>query len=79
MTIYKIGSPKSEVVRQIQKALSLYPDGIYGPLTAERVKEFQRSHGLKADGIVGPATLAKLLPSVTATAFHLKKSVRRID
>jgi len=79
MTIYKIGSPKSEVVRQIQKALSLYPDGIYGPLTAERVKEFQRSHGLKADGIVGPATLAKLLPSVTATVFHLKKSVRRID
>lgn len=77
-TIYKIGSPKSEVVKQIQRALNLFPDGIYGPLTAERVKSFQREHSLTPDGIVGPATLALLLPSVTASVMGLKRSKRRI-
>lgn len=75
--IYKQGS-RGEVVKQIQKALNLYPDGIYGRLTAERVKEWQQTHGLTADGIVGPVTLAKLLPTVAATTLKLKKSVRNI-
>jgi N-acetyl-anhydromuramyl-L-alanine amidase AmpD len=78
VTIYKIGS-RGAVVKQIQKALDLYPDGIYGPLTAERVRDFQRENGLTPDGIVGPATLAKLLPQTVATALRLKKSKRRID
>lgn len=73
MEIYKIGSPKSEVVRQIQIALHLYPDGIFGEITREAVMAFQKNNGLKADGIVGPATLAKLIPA------RLKKSKRRID
>lgn len=73
MVLYRKGSPKSEVVKEIQKALHLYPDGIFGVLTEEAVKEFQANNGLKADGIVGPATLAKLIP------FRLKKSKRRID
>ena len=77
-TIYKIGS-RGEVVKQIQRALNLYPDGIYGPLTKERVTQWQSEHGLTADGIVGPATLARLLPSVVATVLNLKKSKRRID
>ena len=72
MTLYKIGS-QGEVVRQIQKALHLYPDGIFGPLTEERVKQFQKEHGLTVDGIVGPATLAKLIPT------RLKKSKRMIN
>ena len=55
MEIYKIGS-RGEVVRQIQKALHIAADGIYGKLTAEAVTAFQREHGLKPDGIVGPAT-----------------------
>ena len=58
---YKIGS-RGEIVKQIQKALHLYEDGIYGINTEEAVKKFQASHGLKPDGIVGPATLAKLIP-----------------
>ena len=69
---YKKGS-RGEMVRQIQKALHLYPDGIFGPLTEERVKQFQNEHGLKVDGIVGPATLAKLIPA------RLKKSKRIIN
>ena len=40
MTLYKKGS-KGEVVKQIQKALHLYEDGIFGILTEEAVKEFQ--------------------------------------
>ena len=57
--IYKRGS-QGEVVRQIQKALYLYPDGIFGPLTEERVRQFQKENGMVVDGIVGEKTLAKL-------------------
>ena len=71
MVIYRKGS-KGEGVKQIQKALHLYPDGIFGILTEEAVREFQENNGLKADGIVGPATLAALIP------FRLKKSKRVI-
>lgn len=71
MELYKIGS-KGAVVKQIQQALHLYPDGIYGKQTAAVVAEFQKSVGLKPDGIVGPATLAKLLP------LRMKKSKRTI-
>ena len=71
MELYKVGS-KGEVVRQIQKALNLYPDGIYGPNTKEAVEWFQKKNGLKVDGIVGPATLTKLIPA------RFKKSKRQI-
>jgi len=73
MELYKIGSPKSAVVAQIQRALKIYPDGIFGKLTEEAVREFQTNNGLIVDGIVGPATLLKLLP------FRLKKSKRTIN
>ena len=78
MEIYKRNS-RGEVVKQIQKALNLWPDGIFGRLTEEKIREFQRDNHLTVDGIVGPATLAKLLPKVTASVFHLKRSKRRID
>ena len=73
MTIYKVGS-RGEVVKQIQKALGIYADGIFGKLTEERVKEFQKEHGLTVDGKVGPATLGKLL-----VRTGLKKSKRKIN
>ena len=72
MKLYKIGS-KGEDVVQIQKALHLYPDGVYGPLTREAVLTFQRENGLAADGVVGPATLVKLIP------LRFKKSKRKIN
>lgn len=71
MTLYKKGS-KGEIVKQIQKALHLYPDGIFGILTEEAVKEFQRATGLSVDGVVGPQTLAYLIP------LRMKKSKRFI-
>jgi peptidoglycan hydrolase-like protein with peptidoglycan-binding domain len=76
--IYKVGSPKSEVVKQIQRALNLYPDGMYGPLTRERVMQFQRENHLTPDGIVGPVTLARLLPKVAAEVLNIRKSRRTI-
>ena len=77
MEIYKVGS-RGEVVKQIQRALKLYPDGIYGRLTREAVMAFQKENGLTSDGIVGPATLAKLLPKAVSVAFSPKKSARTI-
>ena len=71
MTFYKRGSTGA-VVKQIQEALFLLADGIYGAMTEDAVKVFQRENGLTADGIVGPATLAKLIPQ------RLKKSERKI-
>ena len=54
------GSKGSEV-KELQYALSLIPDGIFGPVTEEAVKDYQQSHGLEADGIVGAATWKSLL------------------
>lgn len=71
MTLYRKGS-RGEVVRQIQIALHLYPDGIFGVNTEQAVKEFQKRNSLNPDGIVGPLTLAKLIPQ------RFKKSKRTI-
>lgn len=47
-------------VVQLQRALGLTADGIYGPQTRRAVRRYQRAHGLAVDGIAGPATLAAL-------------------
>lgn len=57
----------------LQRALNIYPDGIFGKLTEEAVKEFQRAHGLEPDGIVGEATWAAL------GTLALNKSKRSIN
>ena len=57
--IYKIGS-KGPEVKQIQKALNIEADGIFGPMTEQSVKDFQEANGLDIDGIVGPHTWAIL-------------------
>ena len=89
--LYKEGS-KGTVVKQIQRVVGCYPDGIWGKLTTEAVRTFQRDNGLTPDGVVGPATLAKLMLSVKWTGTTqttdaqgqignvvLRKSKRRID
>ena len=69
--VYKKGS-KGTVVKQIQAALGLIQDGVFGNLTHEALVQWQKEHNLTPDGIAGPATLAKLLPQ------RLKKSKRTI-
>jgi len=60
------------MVREIQKALHLMPDGIFGAITEEAVRKWQAANGLTADGIVGVKTLLKLIPQ------RIKKSKRTI-
>lgn len=50
-------------VKELQKLLGLYPDGIFGKNTLKKVKDFQRDNRLKVDGIVGPNTWAILVKS----------------
>jgi peptidoglycan hydrolase-like protein with peptidoglycan-binding domain len=60
------GAGRAQTVRHgssvvdLQRALGLPADGVFGRQTARAVREFQRGHGLKADGVVGPATWAAL-------------------
>ena len=74
MMTYKKGD-KGEMVKQIQRALHLLPEGRFGKITEEAVRAFQSDNGLKVDGIVGAATLAKL---GIAVAAGMKKSKRTI-
>lgn len=47
-------------VRALQGALSLNPDGVFGPNTERAVRDVQRAQGLRADGIVGERTWTAL-------------------
>ena len=71
--IYKIGS-KGPEVKQIQKALNIEADGIFGQMTEQAVKDFQEANGLDIDGIVGPHTWAILFND----DLMLDKSRRKI-
>lgn len=55
-----IGS-RSDIVKDLQKALGMPLSGVYGPLTHEAVKRYQAANGLDVDGIAGPKTLTKIL------------------
>lgn len=85
MQTIKLGS-RGEDVKTLQRALNLYPDGIFGPLTDEAVRELQRSSHLVEDGIVGPLTWAVVPKGINAQGAtppvelpNLKKSRRSIN
>ena len=69
---------RGESVKQLQKALNLYPDGIFGDVTEEAVKTFQKSKGLKQDGIVGDKTWEALPKPNYGFGGILKQSKRTI-
>lgn len=47
---------RGELVKRIQAAVGVEPDGRFGPNTEAAVRTFQRAHDLVPDGIVGPKT-----------------------
>lgn len=57
--VFKKGSRGNEV-KQIQQALGLKSDGIFGSKTENAVKKYQKENGLYPDGIVGEKTLKAL-------------------
>ena len=57
--VFKKGSRGNEV-KQIQLALGLNADGIFGTQTEDAVKKFQKENGLYVDGVVGKKTLNAL-------------------
>lgn len=57
--LLRFGS-RGEAVAEMQRALGIPADGIFGPQTRKAVRAFQARQGLVADGIVGPRTRAAL-------------------
>ena len=56
----KIVRESGSSVKEVQRALDIAADGIYGPQTKRAVRRFQRRNGLTVDGIAGPQTLRAL-------------------
>ena len=77
METIKKGS-QGAAVKQLQSALHLAQDGIFGRITDEAVRDFQRKNCLKADGIVGDSTWEKILGSDGDILPSLKTSKRKI-
>jgi len=57
--LLKKGSSGREVV-ELQQALDIADDGVFGAGTERAVKAYQKEHGLMVDGIVGSQTLATI-------------------
>ena len=47
---------RGDTVREVQAAVGVKADGVFGPATEAAVKRFQASAGLRPDGIVGSLT-----------------------
>ena len=78
MTVYKRGSI-GEQVKQIQKALDIKVDGIFGKGTEDAVKKFQGENYLTADGKVGPKTMKILMEKMETDLSVIIKPKELLD
>jgi peptidoglycan hydrolase-like protein with peptidoglycan-binding domain len=79
-TITISSESKGRAVEQLQSALGIGVDGVYGPETEEAVRSFQESKGLTVDGIVGPATIAALRShSVSASSASTRSDAMLVS
>lgn len=61
-TILQVGS-QGDVVKMVQRMLSVSQTGVYGETTAQKVKEFQQANSIANNGMVGPQTWTALVES----------------
>lgn len=78
MAVYKRGSI-GEQVKQIQKALGIKADGIFGKGTEDAVKKFQGENCLTADGKVGPKTMKILMEKMDTDLSVIIKPKESLD
>lgn len=65
-SVLVLGS-QGAAVAELQRALGITADGIFGPATLRAVRSFQRRAGLAVDGIAGPLTLGALRAGRTSS------------
>src|SRR5215211_2937873 len=66
----QVGS-QGELVAEVQRALQIPADGIFGVQTDGAVRSYQQASGLQVDGIVGLATWGSLFKSHTASGASI--------
>ena len=66
----QVGS-QGELVAQVQRALQISSDGIFGVQTDAAVRSYQQASGLQVDGIVGLATWGSLFDGHTASGASI--------
>src|SRR5918995_6933764 len=66
----QVGS-QGELVAEVQRALHVTADGVFGVQTDSAVRSYQRAAGLQVDGIVGLATWGALFESESASGANV--------
>ncbi len=65
------------LVAQVQKALGIPADGIFGPQTDSAVRGYQSRAGMQVDGIVGPVTWAALFEARAVGGSNVPPQVKQ--
>lgn len=64
---------KGDDVKELQNALHIVADGVFGRLTENAVKDFQRKNGLVVDGIAGEKTLSAIFGKPQGESINITK------
>ena len=70
-----VGS-QGPLVAEVQKALGVSPDGVFGPQTDAAVRAYQGRARLAVDGIVGPVTWGTLFAKSAVGGSDVPQGVR---